>query len=262
MTGYLSALVSSARGSAAQLRPRPIARFEAPTPGDPAASVPEIEEHVDTQPRPTIPHRSEPARIDDLRAAETHPERERPRPGYRADPVEVRHTPAQAAVATEPRDLEHRYRDAPAEHPYLDIERVDPVIHRHETQRIEQVGMLSPTTTPVETRHQETAAEQQHPASDPKSQPAHHIPSERGVLNPPALPPQLGQPTHPMSAKAAKAALNPATVRPDPIVHVTIGRLEVRASPAAPVPAVRPGRGSNTPKILSLDDYGAQRRRS
>jgi hypothetical protein len=47
---------------------------------------------------------------------------------------------------------------------------------------------------------------------------------------------------------------------PAPVVHVTIGRIEVRAVPerptaAAPVAAPRP----RSPRVLSLDDYVRQR---
>lgn len=61
----------------------------------------------------------------------------------------------------------------------------------------------------------------------------------------------------PASPTAARAPAVPAAQRDEQVVHVTIGRVEIRATVPSAAPAPRPA--PVTPRTLTLDDYLAQR---
>jgi hypothetical protein len=77
-----------------------------------------------------------------------------------------------------------------------------------------------------------------------------------------AVAPQAGQVLEPLRGSPPKTSLQPAVtvtrlappVEPTqptpPTIHVTIGRIEVRTTPASPAPRQRPA-----PAVMSLDDY-------
>jgi hypothetical protein len=56
---------------------------------------------------------------------------------------------------------------------------------------------------------------------------------------------------------AADAGQERPVVRPEPVINVTIGRIEVRATPAPQKPSPKP---ANRPPVMGLDEY--LRRRS
>ena len=263
MTAYLSTLVTAARGATAQLRPRPVARFEAPIAADPTGSIHEVEDHIAAAPRPASRAPLEPGPTDDGRPGEIHPDRDRrPDPRRRTPQAQAEDlVPVRPVLAAEHPTLRHEYHDAPALPRLVDADHVRHVTHEHETHehethRIEQVGVLS-TALPLTPNPGVPVVEQQviEVAPPDKSEP---VSSERGVLNAPLLPPQLGEPARAVPAPAATLAATSAV--PDPVVHVTIGRLEIRAG--RPAPVERPGRSTGSPKILSLEEYGAQRGRA
>lgn len=81
-----------------------------------------------------------------------------------------------------------------------------------------------------------------------------------GSLLPPASP-VFATPPMAASARAAAgvarraSATSPAAAAPEPVVHVSIGRIEVRAAPTPTAPARR----RDGPQPASLDDYLRQR---
>lgn len=121
---------------------------------------------------------------------------------------------------------------------------------------------------PSHTRHQDLRlAEDDVPPHDvrapPTPPPRFSAERSRGTLLPPAAPVFVSSPganRAPASARAAGRARMAAAVDPqhragEPVIHVSIGRLEVRAAPAAALPSQR--RAEARPS--SLDDYLRQR---
>jgi hypothetical protein len=111
------------------------------------------------------------------------------------------------------------------------------------------------------------------PALEPESQPAERTPAATGDTNGierpraaarAALPDQRETPTLPSpTAFTPKVSIRPAPpeiARPaaaeSPTIHVTIGRVEIRAATAPPVPR----RASPRPPAMSLEQYLKQRR--
>jgi hypothetical protein len=117
-------------------------------------------------------------------------------------------------------------------------------------------GAASPTEPQPVLHRAEPTPREPHPARPMFATPPQAPdPTQHGVLNAPPLPPQL----HPAVREPAIAEVRPpAPGQADPVVHVTIGRLEIRATST---PAERPSRPTSGPKVLSLEDYGAQRGR-
>jgi hypothetical protein len=273
MTNHLSALVSVTRGASGQLRPRPVARFEAPLAADPAGSILELDEHVDTAPllapRPARRPRHDLAPNHEPHRAETRFGAEPPEPGLRGPFAEVPdRRPPQPVVAAAATEVAHEQNGVPAERLPADAGSVRQVINEHETVRVERIEVLSTPPTPLP--RPVVTVERQVVGVAPL-RPASSVIAEHGVLNPPPLPPQPAEadrpvPAHLRPAEAGRPATAPppapavTAARPDPVVQVTIGRLEIRAS--RPVPEERPGRGGHAPKILSLEEYGAQRGRA
>jgi len=101
-------------------------------------------------------------------------------------------------------------------------------------------------------------------SSEPPIPPAIARPTETGALLPPAkpvfvstknlgdLPARAAEAMHSRSASVAV----PRTGQSEPVVHVSIGRLEIRAAPNS---ATMPARHNDAPRASSLDDYLRQR---
>jgi hypothetical protein len=131
------------------------------------------------------------------------------------------------------------------------------------------VEELTQPTTTDRTRHHATPGEPVEPrasrvSSEPQTPSTIARPSETGALLPPAKPvfvstKNLGD----LPARAAEAMhshpIGPAGHRAEqsePVVHVSIGRLEVRAAPNS---TTIPTRRNDAPRPSSLDDYLRQR---
>jgi hypothetical protein len=124
--------------------------------------------------------------------------------------------------------------------------------------------MAQPTTTDRTRRHAmprepvEPRASRVH--SEPQIPTAIARPPETGVLLPPAKPVFVStknqgdlpaRAAEAMHSRAASAAV-PQAERGEPVVHVSIGRLEVRAAPNS---VTTPNRRNDAPRPSSLDDY-------
>jgi hypothetical protein len=98
--------------------------------------------------------------------------------------------------------------------------------------------------------------------SEPATQRVIEAVHQRPAITPPVAPHNSKQVSEPLHESATRASLQPAITvtrlappveSPQPIsptIHVTIGRIEVRATPAPPAPRQRPA-----PAVMSLDDY-------
>jgi hypothetical protein len=124
--------------------------------------------------------------------------------------------------------------------------------------------MAQPTTTERTGRHatprQRVEPRTSYVSSESQTPSATAHAAETGVLLPPAKPvfmstKNLGD----LPARAAEAMHSRsigAAGQSEPVVHVSIGRLEVRA---APNNATTPARRNDAPRPSSLDDYLRQR---
>jgi hypothetical protein len=82
----------------------------------------------------------------------------------------------------------------------------------------------------------------------PTSDPADRLPAH---LEPALPPPRTGR-LQPALPAPPEAPAPPPAAPPDPVINVTIGRVEIRAAAPAPAPERRP---RPEPPVLSLDDY-------
>jgi hypothetical protein len=127
--------------------------------------------------------------------------------------------------------------------------------------------MAQPTTEPTllnATPREPVEPRASRVSSEPLTLPAKAHPAETGALLPPAKPvfvstKNLGDlPTRAAEAMHSRsiAAVGHRAEKSEPVVHVSIGRLEVRAAPNS---ATTPPRRNEIPRPSGLDDYLRQR---
>ncbi|MFG1793086.1 hypothetical protein [Nocardia sp. NPDC049149] len=244
MTGGLRGLIASSRAATPRLRPRPVGRFESG-----GMSGPDIDTEAETPVRSI--ERSVPERV------------EAPVPHTRAPAVAA--PPVSSIVVQDSRIREpepvhaERRTTAPALRPSVPI-------------RAPQVPAGEPRDTPTVTVVHHVSAEQpvaprriDHESEPPRPVPAARPPAraehERGALVSPPLP-DVPVPTAQRAAgrvdrhapQSVSADIGRAT---DPVVQVSIGRIEVRATTAT---KETPARTSATRSaVIGLDDYLNQR---
>ena len=266
MSDFLSTLLARARGEAPgespaiPIRPRPLARFEPPSsagwdalsfgaessaaepsppsPGNPPLPLTPPESRSPTHVTPAD-HASDPR---PLTAPTAMPHAPRPAAHDRQQPDPAARPPAElspAPPATPPltpqqppappagegaRPSRPPIEPSPAEEPRAASLRVQPALTIiHESER--HVGPTAPTSEPTDKlpAHLEPA-----------------LPAPRAGRLEPALP---AVPEAPVQSPAAT---------PEPVINVTIGRVEIRAAAVAPAPERKP---RPEPPVLSLDDY-------
>jgi len=129
---------------------------------------------------------------------------------------------------------------------------VEPMISPAAPSPVESIGARTVATTPAGLAERENRAALEPAISRPK-------PSPDETTRPIAPAPVVVQPhvtPAPRVEPAAPAPAEPmATHKPAPTIQVTIGRIEVRATP----PPVPPPKQRSTPLVMSLDDYLRQR---
>ncbi|WP_141717752.1 hypothetical protein [Nocardia altamirensis] len=244
MTGGLRGLIASSRAETPRLRPRPVGRFESG-----GMSGPDIDTEVETP----------------VRAAE------RPAP----EQVEVATAPRTAAPAVASPVPSIVVRDSRIREPEpVRAERrtTAPALRPSVPIPAPQVPAGEPRDTPTVTVVQHVSAEQPiaprrlgHESELPRPEPAARPPAraehERGALVSPPLPdvpvPATHRSTDRMDRRAPQSVSDPVARAADPVVQVSIGRIEVRASTAA---KETPARASTTRSaVIGLDDYLNQR---
>jgi len=290
MTGGLRALVAATRSATPRLRPRPVSRFESigrPLADTEFAPISEFEQPADARTSPVEARAarvaSKPVRTRELDAPRDtvtapqgvdHPprtteSREARQPESRearqpTTPRGVDHparttesrearqptTPSPALAVAHPRPI-----GAPATSPAP-----APAQHRHPSPHPPAPVRDQPTPPPAEHR---SVTEATPARPDPIPRPARAANPQGGALVPPPIP-NIAATSH---ARAAESPFHPDTTgsaplhRTEPDVHVSIGRIDVRATPvpvSAPTHAGTPERST----VMGLDDYlGQQGRR-
>ncbi|PXX60825.1 hypothetical protein DFR70_10916 [Nocardia tenerifensis] len=244
MNGGLRAMIANNRAQTPRLRPRPVGRFESGGMSGPdidtEAAAPEPERVVErvagerdaTVKTPSLsPERTpqeSPVRLRDRRLRESTPERSE-RPMKQA----VLHPNAPISAASTP------VRDQP-ETPTVTA------VHHHSTEQR------------IVTPHPVSKSEQR---LDDPVRPAPPREPERGALVPPPLPPlpapMIPRAAGPMNSSVQQADSSSTAPSAEPVVQVSIGRIEVRATPAEP--GVRKTEPAHRPAVIGLDDYLSQR---
>src|SRR5258708_11441458 len=251
MSDFLTSL--AARTIAApSLRPRTRSRFE-PAEGEPALPVAAIPGRREAIARAMAPPPREPV----SHAAELQPLTAGVEPVERHDAMEIR-TPR-----------EERRREPHSEvRTETVLDTVERVIETHDTVEIHDTRTITqplpspapaapaPDTrlvrrsddAPPATRHQprEDAAQPPPPRPDATRDIRERVITRREAM--PAPPPRTTRP-RPRAAAAEPAA------SPEPVIHVSIGRVEVRAVTARETPQRTPKRSP----VMTIDDYVAKR---
>ncbi|HVO10135.1 MAG TPA: hypothetical protein VMX54_05215 [Vicinamibacteria bacterium] len=258
MTGYLGRLVDRAVGRAAVLEPRLPSRFD---PG-----------RIRPSPSPEQPWAAEIEAFAELavRAPQAAPGPASPGPGSTAGAPADRSAPAaegranrEAPGAREP--LASRPPPASPPGPAQRAGEAGEEIHARLRGAAEAAERLL-----VEARRERTGAGREIPAAEPRPAPA--VSAPKAIALEPRRPAELAaapRPDHPLAPRAptappplhvpgrtaARQAPAPRAPAPEPppVVHVTIGRVEVRAEPPAVAP---PARAPRRPAAhLALEDY-------
>jgi hypothetical protein len=283
MGSYLENLLIKTMSLGEQVHPRPVARFE-PLPGMRFPPAPPISEQSESEgethrvaetsspeseikpvqpPRPMTESNLEPApiaipeiRSSRRRISESQPKSEEPVPGNEMQAITL-HEPSLVTVQPNipstrgpvhetarpsSQDISRFPDPAPEIEPHI------PVIPHRETLIRETV--VERSLPPVEDRsekdqHPTPEVGQPTPKPEPKLKPsdAHPISSVKTItpeIQPYVEPPSIAQPA------AEKSPEVP------PTVHVTIGRIEVRATPSSTPPS--PKKRSPSP-VMTLDEY-------
>jgi hypothetical protein len=242
VTDFLTNLVARAAASDAGLRPRPVSRFEPqPVAGE------EGELRVGATPRLV----NEPA--DDAGAAEPRPPTRRRRRPARVPPPRV----GEPELEPEPGEVPRARRRRPpapdrpprAEEPPRAV--APPRPSPREPRRERDVARSEPPTGRAQRRRASSRRQAAEPV--PEAPRARTVMVERVRIVPrdELVPSPARQPAlRPAVLQAATPAATPAA-EPAPDVHVTIGRIEVRAVPAPPAPAAVERR----PPVMTLEEY-------
>ncbi|NUM43473.1 MAG: hypothetical protein HUU38_02120 [Anaerolineales bacterium] len=249
MTDFLNHLVTRSLHPETSLQPRPVSRYEQgfdpiPAPVEPTPAWSSGEDRTAPPPARPIPRPSLP------RAEFTTP------PEPRSFPQSNPPTPAQTLPPSPPATpipAPHRGRlDAP--------ERVETLLHTHTLREriIERPILPAPinpappiTPPPTETPRKEppppaiTPIAEHLTPTQPRPTPLAPKAPAFKLPEPTVITPVL-RPVLPDILPAPKASA------PAPTIHVTIGRVEVRATPAS---APTPSRPAKTPSVMTLDEY-------
>ncbi len=261
MSDFLSRLVQRTLEPAKTVRPRTRSLFEpVPTSAPQMHVAPEHLDEIETSPSPVAPPnlRARPAREP---GAEPLPSREE-----RAEPArgEMRREGERAEIETVVRQPVIREERAP---------RFEPIVGRRATREAVSFADASVEEQPPPRRHGTRADALE--GSDDDASPTRSAPSiepvsprvrraEEAVLiarapvvpvapQPFASTPRNAEPAAPVRAFARRGVEpheHPAASEPE--IHVTIGRVEVRAVPAEPASS-KPGH--DRPRVMTLDEY-------
>ena len=118
-------------------------------------------------------------------------------------------------------------------------------------------ALAVPAVPREHTARQQDSASQASASRQPRGEP--HPPGERLPVGEPQSPPRLGTLAAPPQLGFFAAPRPPAPVPPpEPTVHVTIGRVEIRAV-TAPAPSARREQREQAARTMSLDEYLAER---
>jgi hypothetical protein len=239
MSGLFTDLAARARGEAHAVRPRLPARFE--TSGEGLAEL-------------AVEATAIPAAEGDLEPPE-------PAAETTAAPAPTVASPPSAEVAEPPVEAPQRLRASPrppataAVELHTVVERAEPAADGPSPPRGETrvppapAPSLAPSTSlrPPETvQHPVSAAQPLTPPPQPSGREA--TAEARPPLTP-QLTPARRQPAQPL----------PEPIREETTVHVSIGRIELRAAQGAPPPRAKP-REAEKPAVMSLNDYLQSRR--
>lgn len=153
-------------------------------------------------------------------------------------------TPARAA-ASPPRDalLPSARTDVP----------VPPSIVEHSAVPPAPTEVLMPL--PARPRETRIALEQPEPAAPPHPAQGALLPASTPVFGATRAGDAAGRPAHASALRTRAAPTGHGHAASEPVVHVSIGRIEVRAAP----PSATPPRRRDGPQPSSLDDYLRQR---
>lgn len=229
MSDYLTNLAARTL-AAPSLRPRLRMRFE-----------PEVGEG-ESAPEPVTEQVTAPPRVRMAEETVSEPRHVAPRAEM------VREVPAAPTRASEEAPQSHV--DVPA--PRVEQAPETRVIERVR-ERVERIETRSEATTRVETRHE--AAEQ-----DPPPPHRHDLEAPRpGVVRTSGLPltgtRTKGRPEAQTTPRTTRLLSEPAATQPEPTVHVSIGRIEVRASTPSSTRGAKAGR-----PVMTIDDYVARKK--
>ncbi|MGN2250116.1 hypothetical protein ACFWZ1_08600 [Frateuria sp. GZRe14] len=244
MTDFLDRLATRALGGEGLLLPRLPSLFE---PQGVAVMPPMGEMHGEPGRRDVVSAGIEAAPVaHERRSAPSHP--------VSGSAIAAAPIPAVGAPALEPSP-----RPTSIEPPAATVAVIERRPYRAEEQPKEPTPHRNAAAAPPQARAREAHAVSVDPIAPPRPQP------RRGSLLPPTSPvfaaPRAGAPVQPRGSRFDAARSRPELAdsgrggASEPVIHVSIGRLEVRALPAAP--ASRPRR--DEPRPGSLDDYLRQR---
>jgi hypothetical protein len=285
MTDFLGSLVARTTGLGEELIPRPRVRFEsspdvAPAPADqPDEDVTTVEdarptpapgtaEVVGERPSPSPPAaRQQSDRGDDGGLSPTPAPRpaRAPTPAVsdravtpaEGEPAGPRPSPGRAhQPAEEPAAPAHGGRPAPQDPP---SESRTPSVPTRSAARRPGAAVRTAPRVSVPDVPRATEPVQARPAGGaPGAMPPAPIGTpERTISPPPPPPPGWLRPPPLADTPAARAADDHGPSSGEPVVEVTIGRVEVRSAPSREPAAARPPR--RRPGVLPLDEYLARR---
>ncbi|HEY1425683.1 MAG TPA: hypothetical protein VGF50_03345 [Caulobacteraceae bacterium] len=240
MSGLFADLAARAHGDAQAVRPRLPARFET------SAQDPLVELTVETP--ATAPTYDQPDRTPAERSVETTaaPDAAPPRAGEPAVPrAEPSATPRPPAAQ----------RSAPIAAPaeaHAQVERARPGAEaptaRAESDDVHAAAPLSPRVALREPEVAAPAPQRPRAAAENRATTLERAPEPPRLIAPRLTP-----------ARAETAQPRPAPDREETTVHVSIGRIELRAAQNAPPPAARPREAARS-AVMSLEDYLQSRR--
>lgn len=252
MSANLRAVIAASRATTPRLRPRPVSRFEASGP-----SLPEFEaDSAETREQPVsvVPANAaaDTAPGAPLAVPAAAPRADAPPAQTRAVPPSVDSRPIVQA-ASQPKALIERH------HPIAAPAPPEAAPRPPRPERLRPAPLPQPTDdVPPQARW---TAEVSVVRDGPRTRSTPNAAPRIGALVPPQRPTDLPTPSPPLprSPRRRTDPLVPATsATPSPDIHVSIGRIEVRATPAATPPRTddeKPARST----VVGLDDYLAQR---
>lgn len=249
MTGFLTQLVARGLGLADVARPRPVSRFEPLGSADaslPSPALPEASAGIETADEAVTPAMTRP----------TPRRTQRPQPALSPFDDDAADEPLRPAPPT-PRA--HPATSAPATPaprvtpPTLPAPRLAVEIRGDESSRANAAPPVPLSVRPTpEPASLPTVPDAPSVVAPPAPMPPTPRPLVERVLVQPEIRPLAERPTPPSGAASL-----PPPAPSGPTVHVTIGRLEVRALPP-PTPGRSPRPAEPSPPV-KLDDYLRQR---
>jgi hypothetical protein len=244
MSGRLGRVIDRALGRAPVLAPRSVPLFATEAVAAPVRAVSLFADRRSESPavEPETPEAASPTPVPSKAAAP----RNVARPADPAAPPSILVARANDAVEDRLRRVDEARRREPA--PRADDLRERPQFLPTATtppRPAEARSFAAPLEAPRSVdRAPEPLREERRPRNSTPAEPSHAFPRE---LRPALAPPSL------FVERRANAPIASGDLTPrEPAIHVTIGRVEVRA--VAPAPAARP-RASRAVPTVSLDDY-------